>query len=918
MPKLMGRSVECHTLDDLLASVHDGLSAVMVLRGEAGVGKTALLDYAVAAAPEMRTARIVAVESEIELGFSALHQLLIPFLDDVDGLPDPQRHALGTAFGLEPGVLPDQFLIGLASLTLISQAADERPILCVIDDAQWLDRSSAVAIGFLARRLFADRVGLLLAVRDGEARLPELAGLPELSLTGLSDDAAGMLLDEIAAGSLDATVRRRLITEASGSPLALVELARGLSVEELAGATPLRDPLSLPGRLEEIFVARVRSLPAQAQMLLLLAAAEPSGELELLRAAARQLGIELDDLGMGVEQQLELGPPVRFRHPLMRSAAYQSASAADRRRAHAALAAASDPDADPDRRAWHLAAACVGSDEEIAATLEQAAGRARSRAGWSSAAKLLERAAEVTPDRDRRSDRLLASARARLSARDPRAAEALLTRAKRDHENVAADGELLKLEGTIQLALGSPSSASELLLRSARLVEAGDPRSARDTLYEAFEAAHLADSFARDSLAEILQTARALSAPEQARATVGDRLLGGFAALDAGDGAAGVGFLRRALSFLAEEEPSSDSSLRFLPLGWTAASEVYDDRSWGAISSRWVREARARAPAALLPLTLGRAPYFDVITGRFAAAERGFAEARELALATGRANGSGSYSSAELTALAWQGREADLRDAADAVAEELTRLGRGLGLRMVQLARTVLALGLGRYREALRAASSADRGDSLITLNVEPELIEAAVRCGERAVAEDAYKRFARLAEACDTDWAQGLLLRSRAQLSASEDAEELYRAAIEHLERSLIVPQLARSHLLFGEWLRRQRRRRDAREQLRTAFEMLDAIGADAFAERARIELLATGEQARKRTPDSRDQLTAQESRVARLASEGASNQEIAAQLFISPATVGYHLTKTFRKLGVANRTSLARALAELESGPE
>jgi DNA-binding CsgD family transcriptional regulator len=911
---LVGRERELGAFERLRADAIAGRSRVCVIEGEPGVGKSAILDCLAELADGMQIARAAGVEPEMDIPYAGLHQLLLPFLEGLERIPAPHRAALRSAFGLDKGSPGNRFFIGMAALALLSDAAMRSPVLCIVDDAHRLDPASLDALGFAARRMVADRIALVLAVREPDAPVAALQGLARIELNGLGERAAVELLRASVDGELDGAVAQRLVAETRGNPLALTELARELTPEQLAGSEPIPELMPLGGRLEDLYVARIRALPNQVQSLLLLAAADPSGDLALISRAAAELGIgeEAIELAPEIADLLYFTPAVRFRHPLMRSAAYYRASAQQRRRAHQALANVSDTAGDSDRRAWHLAAAVVAPDEAVAGELESSAERARSRGGWSSSATFLERAAELTPDEARRAMRRLASAQARLLAGQPGAARTALKQASPFLPDALAQAAAMRLDGMIGLAFGTPAQATSTLLGSAELFNAEhDARAARDALLHAFEASQLAGGFAAGEVGRVLDATRDVVVAPAARNT-GDALLDGFASIGLDGDGSGVPELATALRGIVADKPITEEELSWLPLAWTAAAELYDDRSWQTVTSRWATAARIHGPLIALRPILGRFPYFDVITGRFAAAERGFEEARELVNASGEATLHSGYTAAELTIRAWRGQEAESRAVTGAVIAELTSLGRGAGIRLVHLATTVLELGLGNYTGALRAARKASANDGSLQLNVEPELIEAAMRCGDLDTAQAALEVLAARARAAGTDWGMGMMLRCQALLAKPGEAEELFVAAIEHLGRTLIVPQLARTHLLYGEWLRRQRRRRDARGQLRAAFDMLEEIGAAGFAERAHLELLATGEHARRRTVETVDELTPQEEQIARLASEGASNMNIAMQLFISVPTVGYHLQKAYRKLGIGNRASLARALQE------
>jgi len=915
--ELVGRAKETHALECVLAEVRDGLSGVLVLRGEAGIGKTALLDWATGQASDVQVARVAGVEPEMDLAFAGLHLLLVPFLGGLERLPAPQREALECAFGLVAGRAPNRFLVGLAVLTLITEAAAQRPVLCVVDDAQWLDQVSAEVLGFVARRLYADRVGMIFAVGEDEQPAGLLAGLPELLVGGLADDAAGELLAARAGGPVDPRVQDQIMAEAAGNPLALIEFAAGLTAGELSGKVPLTRPLRSGGPLKELYCSRVRALPADAQMLVLLAAADQLGDPDKVWRAAAQLGIDLEKASFpAVERLVSLVPKIRFRHPLMRSAGYYAASSSVRRRAHQALAAASDPELDPDRRAWHRAGAESSPDEQVAAELEQSADRARRRGGWASGAAFLERAAVLTPDPGHRARRLLQAAEARLVAGQVPAARALVEQATPCLADPLARGNARRLEGLILYRAGELAKASSVLLDAAQLIAPYDTRLARDTLREALDTAQLSDN-SGSGPSEVLRTIRAVPQAGDSQVTIVDLLLDGFAALYEGHDEAGVGLLRRAIAALAGDEVCPDEAIQCFRTIIAAAHQVYDDTALLELTERCVAAARARGAFTFVLLGLAVTAHNQVLEGRVAAAEGTVAEGRALSGSTGCQAHLGSFAFTELEALAWRGRQAEARRLADRMLRDFAERGIAQGTRMVNQALAVLELGRGNYSDAAQRAFGTFEELPKPNLASEVEvMIEAAVRCGNRRAASSVLEVFAPRALACGTHWALGLLARCRALLAADGQAEADYRLAIEHLRQCRVVPQLARSHLLYGEWLRRQRRRREAREQLRTACEMFEAMDMQGFAERARTELLATGERARKRSVETQHTLTPQEAQIARLVGEGASNTEIATRLFISACTVEYHLRKVYRKLGITGRVQLVQVLPTVVPG--
>jgi DNA-binding CsgD family transcriptional regulator len=901
--RLHDRRSERETLDGLLEAVRGGQSRVLVVSGEPGVGKTALLDSAISSASGFRVMRAVGVESEMELAFAALQQLCAPMLDRLDRLPAPQQDALGVAFGLRAGSVPDRFLVGLAVLSLLAEVAEERPLLCVVDDAQWLDRASAQALVFVARRLLAESVAVVLVTREpGD----ELEGLPRLAVEGLRNGDARALLGSVLRVPLDDRVRERILAETRGNPLALLELPRGLTPAELAGGFGLPDAPGLSRRIEDSFRRRLAGLPADTQRLLLVAAADPVGDPVLVWRAADRLGIG-PQAAAETDELLAIGAMVTFRHPLVRSAVYRAAPPEDRQAAHRALADATDPTVDPDRRAWHLAQATRGFDEDVASELERSAGRAQARGGLAAAAAFLERASALTPEPAPRAERALAAAQAKHQAGAFDAALRLVVIAESGPLNELQRAQVDLLRGQIAFALSPGSDAPPLLLKAAKRLEPLDQRLARETYLEALTAALFASRLASGaSVLEIARAARAAPPASQApRAS--DLLLDGLALLITEGYAAGTPTLRMAVNAVRGEDISRAEGHRWLWLAVRVAAFLWDDEALDVLSARFVQLARDAGALSVLPLALTTRSGMQVLAGDFAMASW---LVDELA-AINEAMGASLAPYAALTLAAFQGREAEATQLIEAITRELVRRGEGQGLDFIHWVTAVLYNGLGRYEEALAAARRHAEGSVEVPVElVELELIEAAARRGEAELAADALARLSEIAAASGTDWALGVEARSRALLTGGEAAEPLYREAIERLGRTRVRVEFARAHLLYGEWLRRERRRLDARKQLRTAHEMFSQFGMEAFSERARAELEATGERARKRTVETRDDLTPQEARISRLAADGATNQEIAAQLFISPSTVDYHLRKAFRKLGVTSRTQLARHL--------
>jgi DNA-binding CsgD family transcriptional regulator len=907
-PALVDRQRERETLDGLVQDLRSGRGRALVVRGEAGVGKSALLDYAAAAAADMQVARAAGVESEMELAFAGLHQLCAPLLDRLEGLPGPQRDALGIAFGLRGGGAPDRFLVGLAVLTLLSEVAGERPLLCLVDDAQWLDRASAQVLGFVARRLLADPVGLLFAARDpGE----QLGGLPDLEVLGLADQDARGLLRSVVPFRLDEQVRDRIVAETHGNPLALQELPRGLSPAQLAGGFGLADAQAVPARIEESYRDRLEALPADTRSLLLVAAAEPVGDPVLVRRAAGRLGIAAPAAAAAEADGLvEIGTRVRFRHPLVRSATYRSATLPDRRAAHLALAEVTDRDLDPDRRAWHLAAAAAGPDEQVAAELERSAGRAQARGGVAAAAAFLQRAVALTAGPGPRAGRALAAAQASLQAGAFDAALELVAVAEAGPLDDLRRARVSLLRGQIALFAGAGREAPALLLQAARQLEPLDGALARQTYLDAWLAALFAGEFAQaGDLHEVSRAARSAPPPPDPPAPH-DLLLDAFAVLVTEGRAAAAPMLRRAVRIFAEDEIAVEEGLRW---GWVAAIAacvLSDVENWQSILLRQLQSAREAGLLVHLLVYVNGLGIYATWCGNFATAASLVAEAEAIAEATGTRFA--PYTAVLLAG--FRGSEADATRLIEVVTKPARAAGQGVGIQTCQLVSAILCNGLGRYEQALEEARQASEQapESNVAAWALPELIEAASRTGQTRVAADALGRLAAAASAAQSDWASGIHARSRALLSDGETAETSYREAIERLGRTPLRPELARAHLLYGEWLRRESRRADARAQLRTAHDMFAAIGMEAFAERARRELAATGETARRRTVEARDTLTPQEAQIARLARDGLSNPQIAAQLFLSPKTVEWHLRKVFTKLQISSRLQLQRALPD------
>ena len=900
---LWGRRQQFMALDGLLADVRAGRSRVLVVRGEPGIGKTAMLGYAAETAQDFQVARAEGVESEMELPFAALHQLCGRMLGRLDRLPGPQRQALGVAFGLCSGSAPDRFLVGLAVLGLLSEVAAGRPVLCLIDDAQWLDQASARVLAFVARRLDADSVALLFGTRDPAAG-GDLAGLPALVLEGLADADARALLASVIPGRLDECVRDRIIAESGGNPLALIELPHGVSAAELAGGFGVAGPAPLAGRIEQSFQRRIAPLPDATKRLLLLAAAEPVGDPALLWRAAEGLGISRDAADPAeADRLLTVAARVTFRHPLVRSAVYQAAPEDDRRLAHRAIAEATDPGTDPDRRAWHQAQAAPRPDEDIAAELERSATRAQARGGFAAAAAFLERSATLTPDPARRGARALAAATAKFDAAAPdRACELLATAEMAPLDELQrARADMLRA----QIAFGRPD-ASQLMLEAARRLEPLDARLARQAYLQALGAAMFAGRL--NSGVGVREVADAARAARREGSSVRppcavDLLLDGLVTRFTEGYPASVAPLRRALQALIVLLREHGLVGREVGIPWGASADLWDDDDWHELASRGVRLAREAGALTTLPVVLTYHAGLLVFAGEFAAATVLLDEAAAITAATGNVQ---AVCVCPLLA-ALRGDEALALEVIEACVRHATARGEGRAIGHTEHAAAVLYNGLGRYKDALTAAVRACEHEDLGVFGwALSELVEAGARSGIREAAAAALEQLTERTRASGTDWALGVEACARALLSEGETAETLYRDAIDRLGRTRVRVPLARAHLLYGEWLRRENRRTHAREQLRTAHQMFTAMGADGFAERSGRELLATGERVRNRTGGAAARLTARETQIAWLAGDGQSNPEIAAQLFMSPRTVEYHLHKIFAKLAISSRNQL------------
>jgi DNA-binding CsgD family transcriptional regulator len=920
--RLFGRTGELEILGQLIADTRGGRSAVLVLRGESGIGKTELLRFLMAEATGFTVVRGVGVESEMELAFAGLHQLCAPMLGRLDSLAEPQRRALSVAFGLTSGDSPDRFMMALGVLSLMAETSEQRPLLCVVDDAQWLDQASAQVLGFVGRRLLAEPIALVFAARtptrgaQGVTSLDHLAGLPELRLGGLDEKPARALLETVASGPLDESVRARIIEETHGNPLALLELYQGLGAAELAGGFALPDAGDLPRRIEDQYIDRLGALPREAQRLVLLAAADPVGDSALILRAAQILGLDIGAMNLAAAAGLlDIGANVRFRHPLVRSAAYRAGPVQERQAAHGALAAATDPQADPDRRAWHRAHATAGPDEEVAEELISSASRALRRGGVAAAAAFRERAVALTPDPGERASRALAAAEAKYAAGDFEVAQALLAAAEVGPLSELGHAHVQRMRAQIVFALRRGSDAPPLLLQAAQRLQGLDDELARRTYLEALVAAIYAGRLAHGKdVQEIAHAARsASSGPSGPESLAHPQLLLRGLAIRLTDGyAAAAPVLKEALRHYRAQPQQLD----WLGVSYNiVAMDLWDDEAWFELASGEVQLARASGTLSWLPFALDYLAEIHLQTGELAQAEALLAEGEHIDPGIRAA----TLPYIPLLLAAWRGDAPAAVELSDVMVGGASARGEGAALTYEEYARAVLYNGLGDYGLAAAAADSASAADELV---ISPwalyELVEAALRSDQRERAAAAADRLSQIAAASGSNWARGAAARSRALLSAGRAAEEEYREALDRLGRTRMAAHLARARLSYGEWLRRENRRIEARDQLRLAYDALASMGARSFAERARRELLATGEKVRKRNEDTRAELTPQEEEIAQLARVGQTNQEIGAQLFIGARTVEWHLRKVFAKLDISSRRELHEALSHRRRRPD
>ncbi|HEX6393080.1 MAG TPA: AAA family ATPase [Acidimicrobiales bacterium] len=902
---IFGRGGELASLNHLLDQVRNGRSAALVVRGEPGIGKTALLARLVENASDFRILRAVGVESEMELPFAGLHELCGSMLGRLELLPGPQREALSVAFGLSWGPSPDRFLVALGALSLLSDASEGKPLLCVVDDAHWLDQASAQVLGFVGRRLVAEPIVIVFAAGTPFPRPDHLAGLPELFIPGLDAEAAHALLTTVTSVTLDDKVETRIIEETHGNPLALIELCRGLSEAELRGGFALPHSVDLPQRIQEQYLGRLLELPDQAQLVVLLAAADPLGDSGLVLRAAQALALNSKMVSLATDSGLlEIGSSVRFHHPLVRSAVYGAADDGARRIAHRALASATDPAVDPDRRAWHRSLAAEGPDEDIAEELISSADRAMRRGGVSVAAAFWERAASLTPDVAQRAYRSLAAGEAKYAAGDFDAVQSLLVAADIGPDDKFRNALVQRLRAEIAFTLKRRSDAPPLLLAAAQELETMDQGLAERTYLEALVAAIYAGRFGGTEVIEVIAR-RMAAAPTEPSSTDHTRTLLRGLGLRLSEGyAAGAPALREALDSFKDHPKQLDWHFVAYNL---VSMDLWDDQAWWDVAGGQIELARTNGTLSWLPFALDYLAELNVQAGELAQAEALLAEAERIQPGI-RAT---TLPRVPLLLSAWRGDLQGVEASSNVITADAPARGDGSALTYVDYATAVLHNGLGNYQLAASAAEGARAVQELV---VSPwalvELVEAASRSGQRANATVAARGLTKMAEATGSDWARGVAARCAALVSDASRAETLFREALELLSRTRMRSHLARAQLNYGEWLRRANRRIDARDQLRPAFETFASIGAQGFAERARREMLATGEKVRKRNGVTSNNLTPQEEQIAELARQGKTNPEIGAQMFIGARTVEWHLRKIFAKLAISSRRELDEAL--------
>lgn len=909
---MLGRAREQAAVEALLARARGGQGASLVIVGDPGVGKTSLLEHGIAAADGFRVASAVGVQAERELPFAGLQQILGAMPDAADRLPDPQREAVDVALGRAVQPAPRPFVLGMALLGLLAAAARDRPLLCVVDDVHWLDASSVQVLGIVARRIERLPVAMLFVKRVG-LDAPGVDGIHEMQVGGLGEADARALVHSIAGGPMDEQVVARIIDEAGGNPLMLREATKASLMHLEGQPDPGAASLPMASRLERAFSKRLALLDEGPASVLLLVAADPTGDPRLVARAARGIGRSIDDLGPAEAAGLvRLGRRITFEHPLVRSAAYGRASGDELRRAHAALAGATDRQRDPDRRAWHQALGTFGLSESVAAALEQSAGRAGARGGFLAAAAFYERAMQMAESPATRIRCAVAGATAlELAGAQPRALR-MLQEARWDAEDPADRARLDVVRGRLLFTLERSERPVELFLSAAEALSGIDPPASRETYLDALSAATLAASgeHGRD-IRSTAERSREAPSPEPGAHRTIDRLLEVMRELALAEPADSLPLLRRHLREFSDVADDPGVRARWLWIASRLAAIGWDEHRWSAFIEEGTATARAAGALTAVAATTTTGVALELLRGRGAEAQRLAEDALEIwdSISIPAA----PYGVAAIAA--WKGEpsgEALFARELDAAAER----GEGMARALVHWARALHAVGGMRYEEALPHALAAARYPVVIVYSTWGlvEAVEASARIGDRALAEQTLDRLAVSTAAAGTDWARGVQDRSAALVAdEADDAERLHVSAIEHLSRTGLRAEQARAHLLYGEWLRRQRRRGDARLHLDRAVEVFTTMGAQAFGRRASAELAALGGSGP--TASDSGELSIQEIAVARLASEGLSNSAIATRMHLSASTVDYHLRKAFRKLGISSRARLHLALAERDS---
>jgi DNA-binding CsgD family transcriptional regulator len=847
------------------------------------------------------------VESESELPFAALHKLMRPALDHLDNLPGPQAVALRRALGLQEGAADERFLIFAACLSLLSELAERRPVLCLVDDAHWLDKVSAEALVFVARRLDAEGIVMLFAAREGDVRGFDPDDLPSLLVEPLDPEASANLLARVA-GAAAPSVRARLMEQTQGNALALVELPSALSEAQLAGDEPLPESLPLTHQVESIFLERVRRLPDEGQQVLLIAAADDLEDARLVTRAGELHG--LGPYALDSPEQAGLvfvhGSRLEFRHPLMRSAVYEAATSSERRSAHRALAEAlAESDENADRRAWHLAASVVEPDGDAVRALDEAAERAQKRAGYLAAAKAFERAAQLSPDGAARGDRLTRAARAASTAGADDYAVALAGEAAPLVDDTLLRADLELAVGVAEFRSGRPLDGFPRLVEAARGVAEIDPPKAVELLFWASNVASIGGDPA--ALAEVSELAAEIGAAGRG----GDAMhvaqaLAAFAAARRGD-TSGAAQLEEAFDWAS----TSDHAEHVYAVS-LAALFLGENERFATLINRATSLSRARGEFGVLVEVLSMSAVQHYFAQRFDEAALVASESLQLARELGAANTTARPLGILAFAAAIRGDDDEARQRAAQMRDLAAVHGLPARTTYAVYVLAMIDLGRGRWTEALEhfrlvADPRPDVGDAYLARIATPDMIEAAVRAGRLDEAREALARFEEWAPDSSYPWVQPRLSSCRALLAEGPEATEHFAKAL-RLGAAGGPFDLGRIQLLFGEHLRRERRRTDARVQLRAALEAFERLRAEPWAERARAELRASGETARKRDPSTVDQLTPQELQIARFVAQGLSNKEVAAQLFLSPRTIEHHLRHVFAKLGVKSRTQLAR----------